>query len=548
MTKRKYYLPVITAVIVLLVAAAGMLTVNVRAKEDPDSKIPDRVYFGEIHGGGLTKAEAEAAIDEYVSKIATSRISLQAGNNVVEVAASELGLVWSNREIVEQASGLLKSGNLIARYKAMKDLEHENKIYEIKYAVDPQKVTAVIEANAGQLDTEAVDAGLKRENGDFVIIPGSQGVTVNLKESIKEIQKFFASGWNEQGGTIELAADVVEPKGTEAELSKVQDVLGTFHTNYGTSPAGRAKNVARGAELINASVVYPGDEFSVYNSVEPFNQENGYELAGSYENGTTVQTYGGGICQVSTTLYNAVIRAELEVTERYAHSMTVAYVDPSADAAIAGTYKNLRFKNNTNAPLYIEGYTQNRVLYFTIYGQETRPANRTVEYISKTTSTTQPVTEFKAVGMPIGHKSQDQSPHTGKTAELWKIVYVDGVETSREKVNSSTYKASNTIISVGIASAVPEASAAVNGAVATQNGAAIDAAIAQWNNSAIEARQIAEQEALAQQQAEQDALAQQAEQDKQKENGDTSKNNREDPKDAGEDKEKPEENEQAPEE
>ena len=93
----------------------------------------------------------------------------------------------------------------------------------------------------------------------------------------------------------------------------------------------------------------------LHDAVVPFNAENGYELAGSYENGTTVETYGGGICQVSTTLYNAVIRAELEITERFAHSMIVSYVEPSMDAAISGEYKDLKFKNSTKYPVYIEG-------------------------------------------------------------------------------------------------------------------------------------------------------------------------------------------------
>ena len=99
-------------------------------------------------------------------------------------------------------------------------------------------------------------------------------------------------------------------------------------------------------------MIYPGDEFSVYQTVAPFNADNGYKLAGAYENGTTVDAYGGGICQVSTTLYNAVIRAELEVTERSGHSMIVNYVDPSADAAIAGEYKDFKLKQYRSTDLY----------------------------------------------------------------------------------------------------------------------------------------------------------------------------------------------------
>ena len=84
----------------------------------------------------------------------------------------------------------------------------------------------------------------------------------------------------------------------------------------------------------------------------PFDAENGYALAASYEMGKVVDSYGGGICQVSTTLYVAVLKAELEVTERYSHSMIVHYVDPSMDAAIAEGLKDLKFINNTDAPIY----------------------------------------------------------------------------------------------------------------------------------------------------------------------------------------------------
>ena len=275
-------------------------------------------------------------------------------------------------------------------------------------------------------------------------------------------------------------------------MAKVTDLLGSFHTSYGTCGAGRSQNVANGTSKINGSVIYPGEEFSVYETVSPFEAENGYELAGSYENGTTVETYGGGICQVSTTLYNAVIRAELEVTERFNHSMIVSYVDPSADAAIAGTYKDLKFKNNTDAPIYIEGYTAGKVVYFNIFGHETRDSGRQVSFVSETVSTTDPGVQYQAApDQPIGYIHTVQSAHTGYTAQLWKVVTLNGVEQSREVFNSSTYKASPRIVQIGTASASPEAVAAINAAIGSQDAGAINAAAAQWSNDAIAARQAA---------------------------------------------------------
>lgn len=197
-----------------------------------------------------------------------------------------------------------------------------------------------------------------------------------------------------------------------------------------------------------------------------------------------MQSYGGGVCQVSTTLYNAVILAELEVTERSNHSMIVTYVKPSMDAAIAGDYKDLKFVNNQDVPIYIEGYTSGKNVYFNIYGEETRPANRKVTYESEVVSEQDPGTQFVATGDPVGTMSVSQGKHVGYVAQLWKVVTVDGVEESREVFNKSTYKASPKIVNVGTASEDPNASATIGAALATGDEGTIYAAVAQFTAAA----------------------------------------------------------------
>lgn len=502
--KKKWKRVFPVAGLLLILAFAVVVTIPVNAETKETDVIPERVFVGEIAVGGMTQAEAAQVVEEYIAGLEDKKITLTAGKNELEVTAGELGVSWGNQEILEEAVTLGKSGNLISRYKVMKDLEKEDKVYNIAYTIDKEKAVKVLEDNDTVLNTEAVDAGLEREDGTFTIIPGSQGVTVNVEESLEDMETYFSQKWDGNDASVELAADVVEPKGTEEELSKVTDLLGSYHTSYGTSGAGRSQNVANGTAKINGSVVYPGEEFSVYETVSPFEASNGYELAGSYENGTTVESYGGGICQVSTTLYNAVIRAELEVSERFNHSMIVSYVDPSADAAIAGTYKDLKFKNNTDAPIYIEGYTAGKVVYFNIFGHETRESGRQVSFVSETLSTTDPGVQYQAAAdQPIGYIHTTQSAHTGYTAQLWKIVTLNGVEQSREVFNSSTYKPSPKIVQVGTASASPEAVAAINAAIGSQDEGTINAAAAQWSNEAIAARQAAEAAAQQQQQQQQ---------------------------------------------
>ena len=250
---------------------------------------------------------------------------------------------------------------------------------------------------------------------------------------------------------------------------------------------GRTNNIKTGASKLDGLVVYPGETISVSEAIGPTTAENGYYPAGSYENGTTVETYGGGICQVSTTLYNAVIRAELEIVTRAAHSMIVSYVEPSMDAAIADGIKDLQFKNNQETPIYIEGYTSGGIIYFNIYGKETRPSNRRVDFVSEVTSQTEPEKEYVAVGdQPVGYIETTTKPHIGYTARLWKIVYENDVEVSRKVFNNSKYNPSkeaaiatkdDATIRSTIASYTPEAQAAAAQAAAAQ--AAADAAAAQ---------------------------------------------------------------------
>lgn len=512
MKKWRLFLPV--GLLTLALTATGFLSARVKAQEPEDHTIPDRVYFGEISGGGLTKEEAVSQIEAYVQQLGDTPMTLKAGENVVETTVGEFGLSWSNPEIVEEAEGIGKSGNLIARYKVMKDLEHEDKVYEIGFAVDSEKIAAVLEQHMEEFNTEAKDGDLTRENGEFVYIPGSQGVTVNVEASVAEIEKYMATQWRESVGTaaeIEMVAEVIPYRGTPEEMARVKDVLGTFHTDFSTSSSGRSKNLANGAAKLNGSLIWPGEEFSVYEHTNPFTKDNGYELAGAYENGKTIQSYGGGICQVSTTLYNAVIRAELEVTMRFPHSMIVTYVNPSQDAAIAGTYKDLRFINNTDSPIYIEGYTSGKEIYFTIYGHETRDPNREISFVSETTSSSDPGVQFVATGDPIGTINRVQGSHEGKSAKLWKVVTENGVEVSREVFNTSSYNASPAIYEVGTASANPDAVANINAAIATQDEATIRAAAAAWNDEALAAAAAA----AAAQQPEQPQQPQQPEQPQQ---------------------------------
>lgn len=442
---------------------------DVQAKEADTMK--NGVYAGDISLAGMTAEEANAAIEDYVDSLKDALVTLEgAENQAVTVTAEELGLYWSNPELVSEALTLGTKGNIIQRYKALKDLEYENKVYEIAIDFSMDDINTVLVEKCTVYDRKAIDYQMKHEDGQFIITPGETGYFLDVEMSIDTVYEYLTGEWDRGNCSIALNVEVSEPRGSKETLTKVGDVLGTFTTSYSTSNSSRSANVANGCRLINGTLLYPGDEFSMMDVVSPFTTANGYYLAGSYLGGKVVDSVGGGICQVSTTLYNAVLLAELEITERYNHSMIVHYVEPSADAAIAESAgKDFRFVNTTEYPIYIEGSTTpEKDINFTIYGVETRPANRTVRYESKILSTTAPGPEviIADAGQPVGVVSV-QSAYTGYKAELWKVVTVDGVETERTQINSSSYKMVPRTATVGVATADPNVYNEIAAAIGT---------------------------------------------------------------------------------
>lgn len=420
--------------------------------------VPDGIYIGDVNLGGMTNEEAANQVNEYVDSMASQLISLDVDGKLADTTAGELGFSWSNKEIVDETVSKYKGGNLIRRYMNLKDLEMNPVKLDLETSLDDGKVAAFVETECNPLTGEAKDAAITRENGAFVITPSQVGKQVDLDATKEALDKALEKGLE---SPIRVAAVIEEmlPAVTEEQLSTIQDVLGTFSTSFSSSGVSRSTNLKVGAEKINGRVLMPGQMLSGYECMQPFTTANGYATAAAYENGQVVDSVGGGVCQISTTLYNTALLAEMEITQRQNHSMTVSYVKPSNDAAIAGTYKDLKITNPYDTPIYLEGGVSGKTLVFTIYGKETRPANRTIKYVSETLSETdpgEPITKLDTTLAP-GARVQEQAAHRGIKSRLWKYVYVDGAETEKTILHTDTYNASKAIIRVG-----PEVPVSVN--------------------------------------------------------------------------------------
>lgn len=475
--------------IIVCLAAIAVAMPSLASKAADNETIYEGVFIGKTDVGGMTLLEAEDAAKAIADSVLSTPVTLNCEGKTVDVLPEVIGLKWVNTDIAEEALELGRCGNLIKRYKDQKDLKQSAVEFKLIFTLDEELLRGLLTEKEKKFNVEAIDNGLTFDGTTFTFVEGQAGVMVVIEDSIKEIERIYEEGIVEPIAEIALVSQIDEPRGTREELGRIKDVLGSFNTDYSSSASGRAGNVANATSLINGTVVYPGEVFSVHDTISPITEENGYQLAGAYENGTVVEAVGGGVCQVSSTLYNAAIRAELEVVERSPHSMIVTYVQPSMDAAIAGDYKDFKFRNNTDAPIYIQGYTKNRKCYFVIYGEETRDPNRKVTFESEVESEEIPEPQFKMVEQPIGFINKVQGVHQGSKCVLYKIITVNGQVISKEVFNRSTYKASPAIYEIGVSSSYPEAVKAIKDAIATGDIEKIKTAASYWSDEAIKKRE-----------------------------------------------------------
>lgn len=394
--------------------------------------------------GGLSAKKAKKAVHKAVKEKSGIKVVITVGEKQCETTLYDLGYEWSNEEIVDEALEYGKAGSVIKRYIDNKELKAKGKNYPINMKLNHKKLEKSLEEKLKEYEVPVTNASLKATGHGFKIIKGKNGCAIDMKKTIKDFENFVEKKWDEKSEIdFDASTKVTKPKYNEDALKEVSDEpMGSFTTNVsgGIANEKRNLNIKNGVEKLDGHTIYPGESFSCNEQLVPWTEDNGWHPAGTYVDGEVQDSLGGGICQVSTTLYNALLRAEIKITKRFSHSMAVGYVDLAADAALAGDYKDLVFENDTDAPIYIQGKYNGGSITFNVYGHDTRPEGHRVEFVSEKIKDI-PIKDkvVKDSSKPKGYREVEDPGHEGHVAKLWKITYEDGKEVSKELLHTSTY-------------------------------------------------------------------------------------------------------------
>ncbi len=459
LSKRKIMMMVATVLVVLTASLTAYSLYIKDIVKNLDNKIYPGVIVQGINLGGMTKEEAKNKLTEtFKTAIENKKLHIVIGDKQYELIYYNIIPKYDIDRAVEQAYKFGKDNGVLKRYMIIKNAISKKNEIPLEFSYNEEKLKSYEEKLQGDVTQSAKDASINIQKNNIVVKPEVEGRTINL-DMLDQKLKENINGKLDSENTITVDLEITRPQITKEDLSKIKGVMGTFSTSYATSAPGRCNNIEIATSAINGTIVMPGEIFSFNDVVGPRTVERGYKEAGTFVGNKIEPGIGGGICQVSTTIYRAAMKANLRSIERTNHSMAVGYIAPGLDATVSYGYLDYKFKNTYDFPIYIQGITSGKVVTYNIYGDPNALNGKTYDMASEILETIPP--EIKVVpdnSLPEGQEINEGGGMTGYKARSYQITYENGIEVNREVVSTDTYASVGIIVRKGIqqANATPD--------------------------------------------------------------------------------------------
>jgi vancomycin resistance protein YoaR len=270
-----------------------------------------------------------------------------------------------------------------------------------------------------------------------------------LIEQVRELKPASLTGASGESILLQASVKETSPEITLASLKEegIDRKIAEFTTSFETSGEGRSHNVTVAAKALNDTLLMPGEIFEYGKIVAKAEKEYGYKEAPVILKGKLTPGVGGGICQVSSTLYNAALLTGLDIVERRNHSLVVHYLPKGLDATFASGYVNFKFRNSTGKQLLIRTVVKDKTVTVKLFG--TMPHNVSYKTETNQLKVNPPKIVYVADSkVALGKQNVLQKGDSGYVVEAYLVKLVDGVFAERKKLSKDTYRTQDTLIAV----------------------------------------------------------------------------------------------------
>ncbi len=334
----------------------------------PNSRIVAGVTIAGIDVGGLTREEATAALQETLERQNNSEIVLRHPSKP-DTWRRTLGMLGAEPNLDAALDQALAVGDAESvAQRVINGDKPRGVAISIPIEIAENASKAWLRQIAHRLNRAPSDAHAFAKKGVGLTIdrPHKTGTRLEMDATWKEVLSFGDGLFDGSEATVVLTS--TEPKITNADLSPLGTLRSAYFTNYASSSSNRKSNLALAASKLDGHLLQPGEVFSYNDRVGPRTESRGWKTAHQFQDGQIVDGIGGGVCQSSSTLYNAVLMGGLKIVERHNHSLPVAYLSPARDASVSYGHLDFKFANNTDGPLYITAAADGKKFHIRLYG------------------------------------------------------------------------------------------------------------------------------------------------------------------------------------
>lgn len=416
------------------------------------AKFAEGITVNKVDIGGLTYNEALEKLDPVeFTKMTNFKLSIIINDNKHEINGDDINIDTNMEDTLVQAITIGQTGNRKQRKKELKQVKKEGKDFQLRYTYDNDLMGQQLTAIQKKTGMAAQDASVKIEGGEIIYIEGKTGIKIDKEKLEEDVSAGMDQGFEQ----FEIQAQTLEvsPSITVQDLKNRLVKKSGTSTEFKSSSASRVANVVKAAGLLNGEMIPAGKTFSINSVLGARTSDNGWSVATAISSGKYIDDVGGGVCQVSSTLYNSAVKAGLEVVERRPHTFPVSYLPVGQDAAISTGGPDLKLKNNYDFPIYIVAYasSSSKTLDVMIYGPKNEDGG---SYVFKSNEIENEQPSGKATinvnnNLLEGEYVEIKPRKNRIVVERWLEYVIDGKTVRTEKMSNDTYAAFNGEYAVG---------------------------------------------------------------------------------------------------
>lgn len=432
---RKFRVPLVIVIVLSCIVAGAAAALS------SGDTIYTGVRIGGMDAGGMTIEQATTSLQPKADELAKAKVTLNYAAHSTTCTIADLGGKADIEASVQAAYHIGRNGSFFQRILDVVMLRKNRADIPINYTFDKNAAAHFMRVLASKIDRKPRDARIAVIGGKIRVTREKPGVSMDSDKSVERLLAALTAGKSQ----VSLAVSTAHPEIKAADLKKINGELASYSTKFKPWQKDRSFNLRLACKAINGYLLKPGAVFSYNKVVGPREKKYGFRDAPIFVNGGVEDGTGGGICQVSSTLYNAALLADLKVLRRAPHSRPVVYAPIGRDATVAYPFVDLRIRNTTPAPIYVSASIGKRTVNISLFGMKT-PGLRVVLLSEGHTIIKAPLEEQVDETLAPGKRVVKESGRSGHRVTTYRLVKQNGKVVKRELISRDYYRPESRVV------------------------------------------------------------------------------------------------------